>query len=259
MKYTYIYNTESENILQTEYPKLILNKNTYCNYDIPLILKDITKIDKVDISNLGKIDRETFNLEISDTILKKWLQLENTIFFELEKLFYVFFCLYSSSKKFLLVSWIKSLINFVYNPYINFYSIYKNHRTIKDYCTLNHIESAKDCLIQIFRIFEALDSFLAEMRDKIKMFKNGSKKFDEILNKRIFSYDITVYSLYLVFREFFIETDDLMFLNNCLKNIYIIKYENYQKENRKKDIHFDYEDYDYINHFNKNISVDVIN
>lgn len=265
MKFTYIFNSESENILQTEYPKLILNNNTYSNYDIPHILKDITRIDNLDISNLEQEKKEMINQEILDTLLKKWLQLENTIFFELEKLFYVFFCLHSSSNKFLIVSCIKNLIKLFYTPNIKFYSMYKNNKTMKEYCALNNIKSGKDCLKKIFSIFESINSFLAEMREKIRMLRSKSEKFAEILKERIFSYDITIYSVYMSFREFFIEKDDYLFLKNSLKDVFFMKYEQYQKENEKlnmKDIDDEDNDYvglDYLKYKNKNISDDVIN
>jgi hypothetical protein len=264
MKFTYIFNSESENILLTEYPKLFLKNNTYSNYDIPHILKDITNVDKLDISILEQKEKEIFNKKILDTILKKWLHLENTIFFELEKLFYVFFCLYSSSKKYFLASYVKNIIKFFYNPNVNIYSIYKNRKTMKEYRSLYNIDSEKGCLLKNLLILESIDLFLAEMRENIKLLKNKSEKFEKILNERIFSFDITIYTLYHVFRDFFQDKEDYIFIKNCLRDCFTGKYEKYKKENEKfnmKDIDNEENDYlglDYLKSKNKNLSDDVI-
>lgn len=250
--------------MQTEYPKLILNKNSYNNYDIPLILKEISRIDNIDIRNLEKKEKESFKHEITDTALKKWLEIENSIFFELEKLLYVFFCLHSRSKKYLIVSGFKNLIKLFYDPNLNLFSWYRNHKAMKDFCSLYDIVSSKDCLKKIINILVSIDSFLAEMRSKIMVVSNQSEKLAEIFKERVFSYDITIYTVFLVFKEFFRDNEDILFLKNTLKNSLFNKYEKYQKENEKlnmRDIDNEDNDFlglDYMKYRNKELSDDVL-
>jgi len=263
MKFTYIFNPETENMLQTDYPKLIFNKNAYIKYDIPHILKEITSIDKIDLSNLEKKEKETFNQEVSATILKKWLEIENSIFFELDKFYYAFFYFYSNSKKYFIVSCIKKLIKFVYDPNLNFLSQYKNYRTIKEFCSLYDINSAKDCLKKIFSIFEAIESFLCDMRYKIRILNNKSDVFKQILKDRIFSYDVTVFTLYLVFRDFFREKEDVKFFKKNLEENFNEKKEKYKKKHDILNMKFndkrqdDYLDTEYMNNMDRKLFENV--
>jgi len=230
MKITYTYNSEKENILQSDYPKLILNSNTYSNFDIPHILKDIFKIDKPNTNNLDLKDRETIEKEISANILKKWLDLENKVFFELEKLFYVFINFYSYSKKIWIFSVFKSLINLIYSPKINANAYFKTKRSMREYCRLYNIENSYDCLEKIFSIFESIEKFLEEMREKVSSLIIENQIIASILKDKFFSYDVTVYSLYQIFRDCFTEKKDFEYLKENLNNFFKEKKQKYEKE-----------------------------
>lgn len=192
-------------------------------------------------------EKELFNEKISQNILKKWLNIENTIIFELEKLLYLFFCLFTKSKKYFIISFVKNILKFFYNPNYNLYSLYKKRRTMIEFTSLYNINSEKDCLMKILFIFETIDSFLAEMRENIKNIKNKNEKFKKFFHQRIFSFDITVYTLYLILKDFFKDREDRLFLTNCLRTCFVTKYDNYQKENEKLNMRdIDNEDNDYL-------------
>ncbi len=268
MKITYSYNSEKENILQSDFPKLILNKNSYSNYDIPHILKDIFKTDKFNTSNdifkLESKEREFIEKQIREIILKNWTKLENLVFFELERLFYVFINFYSFSKKYLLITYFRSLVKLIYNPNSHIKTYFQNKKSLKEFCFLYKINNSIDCLKKIFNIFTFIEDFLSEIKEKINIIKNQNDIYRKILNEKIFSFHITIYSFYQIFRDFFDSKKDFDFLKNNLFEFNKEKLENYDKKFEifnMKDIDNDKNEFlelDFLKYKNKNVSNDVI-
>lgn len=268
MKITYSYNSEKENILQSDFPKLILNKNSYSNYDIPHILKEVFKTDKLiskDFMELEPNEREFLEKQISEIILKNWTQLENSVFFELEKLFYVFINFYSYTKNSLIITYFRSLLKLIYNPNSNIKTYFKNKKSMREFCYLYKINNSIDCLQKIFNIFNSIENFLSEMKEKINKLIVQNKIYEKILNEKIFSFDITIYSFYEIFRDFFDTKKDYDYLKSNLYECFKEKLEKYEKDFEKfnmKDIDKDQNEYlglDYLKFKNKNVSDDVIN
>lgn len=265
---TYCYNHGKENILQSDYPKLILNNNNYSNEDIPHILKDVFNIDKPIFENMEKEDMKLLESKLYSDVLKKWTTIQNKIFFELEKLFYVFINFYIPSKKNLLVKAFKGLINLIYSPSSRIKTYFINKKSLNDYMLAYKISNIMDCLSIIFTIFDAIDNFLKEIADKIGELQLINDRIKQFLDQKILSYHLCVYSVYQIFRDFFNNEKDLDFLKTGLKDKYPEKLERYEKDHEHFFLHVSntttttternyFNNLDFVKYKNCNISEDV--
>lgn len=203
----------------------------------------MTKIDEIKSENFEDInnqinseaeENEYLSLEEKNLleekiskILKNWRPVENLIFFEIEKLLYVFGFYFSVKKKNFLVKIFENFWNFFF--FFKKFFIKENYdfNALALYSQEKNLKNAEDCLNKIFEFFEIIENFLFESFEIMDNLKQN-KKIKKILKEKLFSFHYTLYSLYIIFRDFFSSENDFEFFELILKKKFSNKFEDYK-------------------------------
>jgi hypothetical protein len=254
-------------------------------------LKEVTKVDEINLKEDNEINKgnnydkeednknnnhyklkNSFKFKFSseenkafnyflNNMLKKWNLIESKIFFELDKLLYIFINLYLIHKE----NFIKNLLRNFFNLFVLFnrkFIAYKNKKNyIELYCDQNNIKNADNCLYKIFDYFESIENFLFEIFEGFDGL-NNIEKFKDYIKGKLFSFHFTIMAIYNVIKELFIDNYDCKYLFKILKQKYSNKFEEYTKKKNKSELDNDNDNdneikLDYSNYKNKEFSEEV--
>ena len=225
---------ENTDIYKVDLPKLIINKKIYTKYNIPCILKQIFKIDEINNEKYPLIEKEKFEIEKEtlENILLDWAEIEFTVFNDLEKFLFTFNNYYYISRTNFLFNFFNQIIYYLYNPWNNIKKIFVKVKNVDNFSSAFNITNHQDCMTNILNIIQKIENFLALKKERIKVHLENNKYF-EFSIKKVFSYDLVIYSIYEIFKDLFNTEKDLKYLNQSLRIAYKDEIESY--DNKKKD------------------------